>query len=184
MPILFLILADKLGLEVRLGMAPQHIFVRYLGKDGVIVNLEATSGAMPSRDEWMRHVRPMSNRAVESGLYMRTLSRKESVALMATAVLEYLNEQRRNREAIAFSEIILAHNPRDANTMVHQSCAFGRLVHEEFMTRYSSPFLIPPHLRPRQETLLRRNHAAMNAATALGWEAPPRAVPANWKWGF
>lgn len=183
MPILFLILADKLGVEMRLAMAPQHIFLRHLGRDGAVTNLEATSGAMPARDAWMRHVRPMSDRAVESGLYMRTLSRRESIALMATSVLEYLNEQRRSQEAIAAADIILSHNPRDANTMVHQSCAFGRIVRAEFMSRYSSKFLIPPHLRPRYMELVGRNHEAMNAAEGLGWQAPPDAVPASRQWG-
>lgn len=54
MPILFLILADRLGLDMALAMAPTHLFLRHRDEAGGVVNLETTSGAMPARDIWIR----------------------------------------------------------------------------------------------------------------------------------
>ncbi len=54
MPILFLILADRLRIDVSLAMAANHLFVRWRNENGKIVNLETTSGANPARDEWLR----------------------------------------------------------------------------------------------------------------------------------
>jgi hypothetical protein len=71
MPILFLIIADRL--DVALVCAPNHIFVRYAAPDGHVFNLETTSGAHPARLDWFRQEMPMSDRALSSGLYMRSI---------------------------------------------------------------------------------------------------------------
>jgi len=170
MPVLFLILADKLGLRMTLAAAPNHLFLRWQRPDGEIVNLEATSGALPARDEWIRLSRPMSDRAVASGMYLRSLTRHEAVAAMATTLLQHLMDSRRFEEAVAVSEIILRHNPRDGLTLANQGNAFCGILQAEFLDKYQSAFLIPLALRPRYLRLLQRNHAAFAAARALGWE--------------
>ena len=71
MPILFLILGERLELNVALARAPAHFFIRYTAPDGKAWNLETTSGAHPARLDWFRQNMPMSERALESGLYMR-----------------------------------------------------------------------------------------------------------------
>ena len=82
MPSLFLILADQMGVSgVALVDAPLHLFVRYTDATGHVFNLETTSGAHVTRDVWYREKLPMSDRSVESGLYMRALSRREAVAV-------------------------------------------------------------------------------------------------------
>lgn len=170
MPLLFLILAEKLDLRMALAAAPNHLFLRWHRPDGVVVNLEATSGAQPARDEWIRLNRPMSDRAIASGLYMRSLTRRETAATMATTLLQHLMDSRRFEEAIAVSEIILRHNPSDGLTLANQGNAFGGLVKTEFLDKYRSEFLIPLGLRPRYLRLVQRNHAAFAAARELGWE--------------
>lgn len=171
MPALFLILADRLGLDVAFATAPLHAFVRYRGESGQVVNIEATSGGHPARDAWYREQMPMTDRAVESGLYLRTLSKREGVALMATTVLEHLIEQRRLTEALGVSEVILEHAPRDGYTMVKQATICGALIASEFEARYPDPTTIPPPLRARCAMLAARNRTMFEAAEALGWEA-------------
>src|SRR5689334_14053687 len=77
MPILFLILADKLGLDIALSLAPNHLLLKHRLDDGRLINLETTSGANFARDEWLRQVRPMSDRSLESGMYLRPLTKRE-----------------------------------------------------------------------------------------------------------
>ncbi|MEP3034918.1 MAG: transglutaminase family protein [Pseudoruegeria sp.] len=45
MSLLFIILGQRLGLDVMPAMAPLHVFVKFTDDDGVTHNLEATSGA-------------------------------------------------------------------------------------------------------------------------------------------
>lgn len=139
MPALFLILADRLGLDVAFATAPLHVFVRYRSERGTVVNIEATSGGHPSRDEWYREQMPMSGRAVASGLYLRSLSKREGVALLATTVLEHLIAQRRLPEALDVANVILRHAPRDAYTMVKAGTICGALIQSGIPGPISGP---------------------------------------------
>jgi regulator of sirC expression with transglutaminase-like and TPR domain len=170
MPILFLILADRMGLIVALANAPAHIFVRYTDPSGREINLEATSGAHPARLDWFRQCMPMSDLSIKSGLYMRTLSRRENVALMATTVLEHLRQEKRQEELIEACGIILDHDPRAGVVMVVQGSAYGALLQREFEAEFPVPCLIPIHLRARRLMLMERNNSLIEAAEALGWQ--------------
>ena len=153
-----------------LAMAPTHLFIMYRDEAGGVVNLEPTSGAMPARDVWIRQSRGVSDRAVASGFYMRRLGRREGVGAMAHTVVEHLVSQARYAEAIAVTEVILQHNPRDGIAWANQGNAYFKLIRAYFLDRYRSQFLIPQPLRPRYLALLGRNRAAFAAAFSLGWE--------------
>lgn len=107
---------------------------------------------------------------MESGFYMRSLSRREALAAMALMVVEYLMAQERCREAITVTEIILRHNPRDGMAWANQGNAYKKLLRAELLDTYETALLIPRPSRARYLSLLQRNHAAFGAAAALGWE--------------
>jgi regulator of sirC expression with transglutaminase-like and TPR domain len=170
MPILFLIVAERMGLNLALSTAPLHIFLRHADEAGREINLEATSGAHPARTIWYRQNLPMTDRAVESGLYMRTLSRREAVAHMASTVVDFLVGEGRFQDAIDVAEVILRHYPRDGYTLVKLGSAYGELLRVEFLDRFPIPAAIPPALRGRYMRLAQGNQRAFQAAEALGWE--------------
>ena len=172
MPILFLLLADRMGLNgAALADAPLHLFIRYTNVAGRQFNLETTSGANVARDVWMRQQAPMTDKAIENGLYLRPLTRREAVANMAETIVEYLIDAGRYEDAIAVSEVILKNYPRDVFMMVKEGTAYGDLLNAEFITKYPTPDLIPPAMRPRYEMLTAKNEALFAAAEALGWQA-------------
>ena len=170
MPTLYLIIADRLGLNVHLVTAPLHVFVRYTLPSGEAFNIEATSGGHLSRDEWYRTNFHMSDRSIESGIYMRTLNRREDMAQMATTVADSLLDTGRYQEAIDVDDAILAVNPRDAYTMVKRGTAYGELLRVEFVDKYPTPAQIPAALRPRYQMLAEANAKAFRDAEALGLE--------------
>lgn len=172
MPILFLILADALGARVALCAAPLHVFVRHFAEDGGAVNLEATSGALPARDVWYRENLPITDAALANGLYLRTLSRREGVALMAVTVMEHLMGLERYEEALAVGAAIREAAPRDVETLVRCGTAYGRLLEREFISVYPSPDQIPPGSRARYAHLAQMNAQAFAEAEALGWREP------------
>ena len=169
MPVLFLIVADRLGLKVRLAAAPLHLFVRYTDPSGADHNLEATSGGHEARDEWYRQNLPMTDRSVESGIYMRTLSKRETVAAMALPVLDFLLDEGRYEEAAEVAEAILVASPRDVCARVKKGSALTRLIQTEYHDKYPDPALIPPALRARLRLLAIGNDNAFRDAEALGW---------------
>src|SRR3546814_5257033 len=63
----------------------------------------------------------MSDMAVEQGLYLKTLTKRESIAHMATTVMEYLMVKGRYQEAIAVGYAILDNYPRDGRSEEHTS---------------------------------------------------------------
>jgi regulator of sirC expression with transglutaminase-like and TPR domain len=170
MPILFLVLGEKMGLDVSLGLAPLHMLVRCREESARVINLETTSGGHPARDVWYQSHRPMSRLALANGIYMRSLSRREGIAHMATTVVEHLLRQKEYAEAIRVSEVVLEHFPRDVYALVKQGTAYAHLLEVEFYEKYRSPTLIPAALRPRYAMLCEKNEVLFAAAEALGWE--------------
>lgn len=169
MPVLFLILAERLGLDVGLSLAPNHFFVKLKAADGRIINLEPTSGGNPARDQWIRHIRPMSDRSIASGMYLRRLGRREGIASMAMSVVQFLRDQGRLEETADLCELILAHSPRDGLVLVNLSGACGRMF-DQARGQYLDEYAMPLDDRLRAWVLLTRNRAAAARARALGWE--------------
>lgn len=169
MPILFLILADRLGLNVGLATAPHHVFVRYTAADGRAVNLETTSGGHPARDVWYQENMPMTDLALSNGIYMRTLSRRESVATMALTVGEFLLGAGRYAEVIDVAEAIGEYAPRDVGPILLAGEAYGRMFADEFENRYPTLEAIPPTLHARYRELATMNSSLYAHAESLGW---------------
>lgn len=86
MPILLLLVGERLGLKLTLAEAPLHLFVKYTDDDGRSWNLEATSGAGFTRDAWYRQRLPMTDEAVRNGVYLRALAREVSDGLRRNGI--------------------------------------------------------------------------------------------------
>jgi regulator of sirC expression with transglutaminase-like and TPR domain len=170
MPTLFMILAERVELDASFVVAPLHVFVRFTHPERGPTNVETTSGAHFTRDDWYRQKMPMNDRAIEHGVYMRALTKAEGVALLATTVLEYLERERRYQDVVDVADVILKANPRDALTMVKRGTAFGHIMQAEFLDRFPSPASIPPGLQSRYRMLADLNRRAFEDAERLGWE--------------
>lgn len=177
MPTLFMIVGRRLGLNLTLSTAPLHVLVRYTRPGIHPFNIEATSGGSFARDEWYRQQFPMSERAIESGLYLRTHSDRQTVAVMATTVLEYLIEAGRNEEAVGVADAILSANPKDGFVMAKKGTAIGQMMKVEFFDKYPTPALVPVNLRKRYAALAAANQKAFADAETLGWEEPKLSAP-------
>ncbi len=171
MPILFLILGERLGLDLRLASAPGHLFVRLHAANGAVLNMETTSGGGFARTEWFQQCFKISDRAMESGLFMRSLSRREAVVEMASTVVEHLMETGRLHDAALVANVMLEHSPRSCTAMLQLGTASALMLRDEFERTYASPLLIPPALRARYHMLVQCNHSAFATAEALGWTA-------------
>lgn len=173
MPLLFVILGQRLGLDVTLSTAPLHLFVKYTDPEtGTTFNLEATSGAKPARGVWIRQQNPMTDEAIANGLYMQKLSKRETATLMATTLAEYFTQQQAHEKVIALSEVILAHYPKEIGSMLRKGSAYGRLASTHFMRKYPQPNLIPQEERSYFEYLGQQNRFWFAKAETLGWHEP------------
>ena len=170
MPVLFVILADRLGVHVTLSTAPFHLFVKFVDDaTGKTYNLETTNGGLPERDDWIRQQSPMTDEAVRNGLYLKTLTRKESLGVMALLLLEHYEATRRYRDVIAVAEMILKVYPNNAEAMLSEGTAYAGLIDVEFRAKYTQPIDIPASLRPVYASYARRNAELFDRTLALGW---------------
>lgn len=169
MPVLFLILAERLGLDVALCAAPEHIFVRYTDERGRTYNIETTSGGHPARDEWIREQLRISDCAIDSGIYLRTLSKREAIAMLAHTVIEHLREKERFEELMEICNVVLQHHPLEVNALVSLAGAHG-----ELFERWRKQHLYPSSAGREQvayaRELMKQNARLFAKAEDLGWQ--------------
>lgn len=169
MPFLFIILGQKLGLDVTPAMAPLHVFVKFTDDDGVTHNLEATSGAGRARDQHYRDLLPITDAAIVNGVFLTPLDAEHSVAVIAAVVVEALIAQERYHEAMSAADILIEHYPMFAYIMVKKATASYHLLRTEFHEKYPTAAEVPEDQRPYLAYLQRVNQGMFNRAESLGW---------------
>jgi regulator of sirC expression with transglutaminase-like and TPR domain len=171
MPILFVILGQRLGIDVTLSTAPNHFFVKYTNDQSHITfNLEATNGANITRDIWYRKQMPMTDKAIESGIYMEKLSKKETAAVMLNILSEYYWNKNDLPHVLAVSQVILKNDKKDIETLLRISCVFYKLLKNNFLDVYIKSDLIPLEKREYFNYLAESHQYFFKKAEDLGFK--------------
>lgn len=169
MPILFAALGQRIGLNLTLAEAPQHLLVKYTDDDGAVWSLEATSGAGFARDSHYRKELPMTDRAVEAGTYLRALTGEEAAAITASHLAgQYLHDGR-YEQAVITASALLRHYPRSAYLTTLQGAAYGQILRRDIIAKYTRESDMTPDVKEFADRLYAENLAAYAAAEALGW---------------
>lgn len=185
MPFLFIILGQKLGIDVTASTMPEHVFVKYRDETGNLYNIEATSGGHFARDIWLQQQRPMTEKALANGIYMQSLSKKETVVMMADTLNEFYDQQGKPAHCWVLSELELKYYPKDVSAMLHISAASHQLREQYFADlRRKFPkqksFTVSEE---EYENLMRLERSAWHwwqEAVALGWHEPNKATRAKY----
>jgi len=80
LPYLYKMIMDELGQDCYLSLAPNHIYIKAYNKRVGWYNIELTCGDFPT-DAWLMASGYIHLDALRNGIYMDTLSQKQSVAL-------------------------------------------------------------------------------------------------------
>ncbi len=170
MPFLFILLADRMGLDVTASTAPLHVFVKFTDDaTGTTFNVEATSGANPAKDSWYAKNLPMTDIALKNGVYMQSLTRQEAVVVMATVSVEHHLQKKQYNKAIEMAELLLPHYPKYAYLYTKIGTAYHGILKDNFYKRYPALKDIPKQERQVYQFLSEQNHLAFDKAEALGW---------------
>lgn len=111
----------------------------------------------------------MTDQAVANGIYLRPLTKRESVAIMAEVVFENEMAQKHYREVVDLTDVVLKSFPNYVGAMLTQGSAYACLIKLEFEQKYPRPIDIPPKLIPLYETYAQKNQLLFDRAEALGW---------------
>jgi len=180
MPLLFIILGQKLGIDVTASTAPNHLFVKYRDDQGKTYNLEATSDARPTRDEWVRQQSPMTDEALKNRVYMQALTKHETVVVMMGTLVEYYEQQGWQEKLIALSNLSLEYYPNYVADIVFEANAYYDLMQQHFMSKYPTPQDIPLDQRPYFLSLYDNRKRYHDRAVALGWRPPSAEAEARY----
>jgi regulator of sirC expression with transglutaminase-like and TPR domain len=181
MPLLFIILGQKLGIDVTASTAPNHVFVKYRDDEGKLYNLETTSGAGFTRNVWMNQQFPMTDEALASGIYMRPLTKKETVVVMVGTLLEFYGQQGLHKQRITLAKLALEYNPKDISVILHEHQAYLALWRRDFVSKYPTPNDIPMEKRPQYMELEGKLKALYERAYALGWRPLDQEAKDNYR---
>lgn len=179
MPELVVILGQKLGLDITLASAPEHLLAKYRNDHGNWVNIEATSFGAKS-DAGYQHDLHISPKAMTSGIYLRPLTKRESVAAMAGTLMEFYKAQGKFDRTIAVADLALQAAPKDVEAMLQKGSVYFHLIKRRYMARYPSPSAIPALQRQDYEALSHKNAYWFDKAEALGWTQPTAAEDAQY----
>lgn len=169
MPLLFVVLGQRLGLDITASTMPKHLLVKFKSDEYGWINLEATSGAKPARDVWLRQQFQVTDQALANGVYLQPLTKKETVAEMAGVVAENYLDRKEYEKAITVANVILQYYPKAVDTMILEGVAYGRTGRERFAAAYPSPAMIPDNYKGYYSYLTQNNQAWFAKAESLGW---------------
>jgi hypothetical protein len=175
MPFLFLILGDKLGLNVTASTAPLHVFVKYTdSQSGETYNLETTDDGNPVRLSSYRHQLFMTDKALTNGVYMKKLSKKETVAVMATLLLDHFLEQKDWVKVLSITDVILKYYPQHTYAMLKKANAFSGVMQQQGLWKYRSSKEVPADKRKLFDYLVYNTNILWQQAEHLGWKPQPK----------
>lgn len=171
MPILFIILAEKLGLDLTLTHAPKHLLVYFVEKNTQRkILIETTSRAHPARVEWVVKQLNIKPKALETKIYLDKLSKRQSIVLMSDSLASHYYKKELYHSAIKLSELHLKYYPRFVGAILNRGASYGWLNDYLYKMRYPKFWMIPPEKQSHADFLSRSSVEAFKYAESLGWE--------------
>jgi regulator of sirC expression with transglutaminase-like and TPR domain len=185
MPLLFVILGQKLGVPVTITTAPAHAYVKFRGDNGNWYGVETTSGGGWAEDDWQKKQFPtLTETAIASGIYMQPLTKKETAAVVAESLLENYEGQKTTdaEEArVKLALLLLEHHPKHVIAMLHAYFGYLELRQRLFASRYVQPSDMPANVRARYEEIERGWFYWGTKAKTLGYQPSTPAMEAAYR---
>ncbi|MFW7381541.1 MAG: tetratricopeptide repeat protein [Oligoflexus sp.] len=173
MPMLFIILADKMGLDVSASTAPNHVLIKFTDPEtNATFNIEATSGGGFARDKWYQEQMNITDKALQTGIYLQKLTRRETLAVMAITVGEFYLKQNQFTKALEVFELVLKFYPKSVFSMLKAGSSYSGLIERDFLSKYKNTSEIPIQDQKRLYEYLNQNRSYFSKAESLGWQEP------------
>jgi regulator of sirC expression with transglutaminase-like and TPR domain len=96
MSMLYLVIADRLGWPIKPVRSAKHIYCRYIQRGFKENNIEATCGGGYISDSQYVHQVGIPQKAVDNGVYLRTLTKKEYIASLLQNNVRYFQEEKKD----------------------------------------------------------------------------------------
>jgi len=183
MPLIYLILAEELGVKAWLSYSPSHSYIKVKDGKGNLLNYETTNGHYTT-DVFVQSSGYIKAEALRSKIYMDTLTRKEVVAAtLADLAKGYAVKYGFDRFVLDCIDKALDHSPNNIHALQLKSDYHTR----QFL--YVAEQLGRPPVEqlpknPKAYELYSKMHEVYNRVDALGYEQMPEEVYKEWLKSF
>lgn len=169
LPYYYKILAEAVGAESYITYAPEHVFIRYRDEDNLFpedwVNVEVTSHQLQP-EFWIREHNEITDKMIESGMYLRPLTDRETVAAQLSDLAHgYLEKYNNDYDDFTWLCVTksLEYHPQRPNTLIIK----GKTLDRALMKHLSrTGGLMDNYALFLEKELIETSHRL----EALGWE--------------
>ena len=112
---------------------------------------------------------PITDAAVENGVYLRPLKDEEATAVISAVLLEQALKEGRFEDAREIADILITRFANFAYAHVKRAEAVYGLFAQEFIERFETPEHIPDALMERAVVLQGTYRRSFAHAVELGW---------------
>ncbi|MCL1937342.1 MAG: hypothetical protein FWF52_02970 [Candidatus Azobacteroides sp.] len=170
LPFLYKMIMDELGQDCYLSLSPNHIYIKVQNKRVGWYNIELTCGDFPT-DAWLMSSGYIHIDALRNGIYMDTLSQKQSAALCLVDLAQAYQAKfgmQDGRFILQCCETALAHFPNYINALLLKAETETALYKQS-----------PPDSETKKKLLLQMNELYTHIHQ-LGYRKMPEKMYLNW----
>ena len=183
MPLLYLILAEELGVKAWLTYSPSHTYIRLQDSKQNWYNLELTNGHY-SADSWVLSSGFIKSEALKNQLYMDTLSKKELIAgTLHELNMGYAQKFGYDKFVLQTSETTLKHHPNNVFAMQMKS-DWATMRFRYVLHQLNYPPKDQIHLNPKANQVLQEMYEIYKYIDQTGYEQMPEERYKEWLKSF
>lgn len=173
MPILIAILAQRVGINAKLAIAPSHAYIKFTDESGTETNIETTSGTLLRNQRYISafEIQPS---ALEHNIYLTALSNKQAVAFMLYELGRKLMKEGNEESAHEIADLILEHHPKLVDGMLLKGNIYYFALQKKLAEARKNNWPITGKLKTALDELNRQNILWYEKAEALGWKEPSK----------
>lgn len=170
MPVLFVILAGKLGLDVTLSTAPLHVFVQFNDPlTGQYLNIEATDRGQFVPETLYTANAAITPKAIKNAVYFQPLTKKQTVAVIVMLLAEHYEQQRQWQQSIEIAHLVLKYYPKYDYAMIKIGNAYAGLLNDKIAeVKANNSYTLED--KQKMDHFYAQNQHWFAQAEQLGWQ--------------
>ena len=181
LPYLYIILAEELGVNAYLALAPRHMYIKIKNNKNGWYNTELTSGTFPL-DAWLMASGYIHLDAITNSVYMKALNKRENLALCLVDLAQGYERKfpdHNGKFMLECSELALQYFPNYINALLVRVEAL-RIQINHFLAGKKADFpeAIPRY--PETVSLYNEIEKEVNKIHELGYREMPEGMYRQW----
>jgi len=179
LPYLYKILAQELGVDAHLALAPNHVYIKLQNQKNGWYNTELTSGIFPI-DAWLMASGFVHLDAIVNGVYLKALTEKESIALCLVDLAQgYQKSMFYDKNLVLqMTDKALEYFPNLVGAMLVQTETKGKIIESKLAEHYTD--FTDVHKYPETSQMLAEIQDQLGKIHALGYRQMPEEMYLDW----